>query len=132
MTGEFPSLDKESFADFKPGDNISKFVAYDQVRMDTLILMSRLFFGQGDTESDICHLIESIMFDADATYPNTLVMNFRDPIPDRFTSIRIELRDFTKNFSTKLRNAWTLIQNESDFGQGLVIVCDIQAMWIPA
>ena len=117
------------FMTFEIGDNLSQFAPYDVGRMETLILMSRLFFGQKIMEEEICHLVEKIDFNASDAPPNTMVMVLRDPL--RWTtSIRIEIRDFGYNFNDKLARAWWVLQHETDYRQGILIVYpDLQVSW---
>jgi hypothetical protein len=136
----------EDFIGFEIGDNLRMYTECTE-RVDTLILMAKLFFNQDNfvdaenqkfDEPQLCHLIQSIDFTASEAdiLPGSMVIKLTDP-ENNDNSIRIELVDYQTEFNEKLRKAWYCLQSDTDYQRGFIISeysdehGKVIAQWLP-
>ena len=121
------------FHDDSIGKNLREFVESYQClnRIQILIYMSHLFFGQGIREDDLCHLVEKIDFTDKGK--GSMEITLRDDW-GWGTSIEIEIRNYTQNFRDKLARAWWVLDNVTQQQEGNIIAeCgdyEITILWI--
>jgi len=136
ISGQFTPADE--FEKFELGDVLTSCVKIDEVqKVDTLIMMSKLFFSDSYTEADLRHLILTIDFDGEFLQ-NSLVIKLND-LPEREGFIIIDIRGYKTDFALKLTQAWARLQDVSTYKHGTLTVYEnkgangnYEVSWIPA
>jgi|GEM_PF-1953737 len=130
------------FTSFELGQNLREFIV-DKTRVDTLVLMSRLFFGGATfsvgnqklelgkySEERLCHLIQAIGFNAQDIQHGSMMLFLAN---ERNEIIRVEIREYKEFFEQKLLKAWYTYQFRTGFQPGLIIVdsdTEMTTLWL--